>query len=803
MEAKKTRKWRSFFANKKVIGPILFLLILGYVLCLPTPLFQNPVCKVLFDRDEQLLGASIATDGQWRFPPITHIPDKFKTCIVEFEDRRFFSHPGFDIKGIIRAINQNIRNKKIVSGASTLSMQVIRMSRPGKSRNVFRKAIEMVQATRLELKFSKEEILALYASHAPFGGNVVGLEAASWRYFAKGPELLSWAEAAVLAVLPNSPSLMHPGKNRDKLLAKRNRLLHRLAEQGHIDATTLELSLEESLPEKPLPLPNLAPHLLHTAFAKTERKTPLHSSLDLELQKKVNGVLLSHKNELNAKGVHNACALVIDLKTSKVLSYVGNMPEASARDHGQVDIIRAPRSTGSILKPILSMLMLDEGLYLPGSLLPDIPTHLSGYRPENYKITYDGVSPLNEALQRSLNIPFVRALQNYGLEKFHHQLKQLGFSHLNKSANHYGLTLILGGAEASLWDLCKVYAGASKTLSHFTEEDAQYFSDDFQELSILHQEQPRENFVQDEAFILGAASIWHTFENMKKVQRPNSEGDWKSFRSAKKIAWKTGTSFGFRDAWSIGLTKDYLVGVWVGNADGEGKSGLIGVEMAAPILFDVFRGLPNSSWYDPPYDDMLAIPVCKKSGFRALSGICESDSLFVPLRAEESRLCPYHQTLHLDEASDLRVHDDCRNVMDIRQEPWFILPPAEAHYFKKINPSYKDIPPYAADCISRDDLNQASANALVEHGNMQFIYPRNNFKIYIPLELSGKSGKTVFKVAHRNEEEVVHWHLDDTYLGSTQHFHHMELSPSFGAHTITLVDENGEVLERGFEILSE
>ena len=380
MQNKKSRKWFSFFRRKKVFVPFLLLLVLGYVFCLPSTLFQDPVCKVLFDRDEQLMGASIAADGQWRFPPSDQVPDKFKTCIVEFEDRRFFSHPGFDIKGIIRAIDQNIRNKKIVSGASTISMQVIRLSRPGKTRTIFRKAIEMVQATRLEIRHSKDEILALYSSHAPFGGNVVGLEAASWRYFAKGPELLSWAEAAVLAVLPNSPSLIHPGKNRDKLLAKRNRLLKRLLEQGHLDSTTLELSLDESLPEKPLPLPNLAPHLLHTAFAKTKEETAVHSSVDIELQKKVNDVLLANKNDLNAKGVHNACALVIDLKTNKVLSYVGNMPKAGEKNHAQVDIIRAPRSTGSIMKPILSMLMLDEGLYLPGSLLPDVPTHLSGYR---------------------------------------------------------------------------------------------------------------------------------------------------------------------------------------------------------------------------------------------------------------------------------------------------------------------------------------------------------------------------------------------------------------------------------------
>ena len=785
-----------FFKKKKVYLPILLVGIIAYVFCLPYPLFKAPVCKVLFDREEQLLGASIANDGQWRFPLNSNVPKKFEECIIEFEDRRFRSHPGFDIIGIGRAIKQNFSNKKIVSGASTLSMQVIRLSRPGKSRSILRKMIEMIQATRLEISYSKDEILAYYSSNAPFGGNVVGLHAASLRYYGKNPSLLSWGEAATLAVLPNSPSLIHPGKNRDLLLAKRNRLLQRLFDQNIIDATSLELAMEEELPDKPLPLPRVAPHLLHTAFSKqeTNRKAALYSSLDLELQKSVNQILSSYKNELNAKGINNACVMVVDNSEKKVLAYVGNMPDAGTQHHGDVDIIPARRSTGSILKPILSMLVLDEGLYLPESILPDVPTHLSGYNPENYKNTYDGVIPLSQALQRSLNIPFVRALQSYGLEKFHHQLKRLGFTHIDESAKHYGLSLILGGAEVSLWDLCKVYSGASLTLSHFTENDAQYFSRDFDDLSFDLADVPSSIQKENDAPFIGAAAIWHSFESMKKVERPNSEGDWKSFKSAQKIAWKTGTSFGFRDAWSIGLTRDYLVGVWVGNADGEGKPGLIGVEMAAPILFDVFRSLPKSEWFDKPYDDMQELAICTKSGYRAKEGVCEIDSSYVPVNGSESKLCPHHKLIFLDEEKELQVNDACRNPLKIRKTPWFVLNPVEEFYYKKSNPSYREIPPFDPACLS------ANENGI--EASMQFIYPRIVNKIYVPIGLDGEVGKTVFKIAHRKEEETIHWHLNNSYLGSTKHFHQMELNPGFGYHTITLVDEQGASLSKNFEILS-
>ncbi len=293
-----------------------------YWYCLPNPLFNDPTCIVLEDREGNLLGAKIAIDGQWRFPEVDSTPDKFNQAIITFEDKRFRSHPGFDILAFGRALRQNIKQKSIVSGGSTLTMQVIRLSRKGKPRSIWQKVIEVVLSTRLEIRCSKDEILALYASHAPFGGNAVGIDAAAWRYFGKTPGSMSWAEAATLAVLPNSPSIIHPGKNRNLLKSKRDRLLKKLLDSGLIDQTAFELSAEEPLPEKPLPLPRLAPHLLVRAekdvrSRKEKSRTRIRTTIDPELQQNVTRLASRRNAILKHNEIHNLAVLVLVATTAQ------------------------------------------------------------------------------------------------------------------------------------------------------------------------------------------------------------------------------------------------------------------------------------------------------------------------------------------------------------------------------------------------------------------------------------------------------------------------------------------------------
>ncbi|MBX2889287.1 MAG: penicillin-binding protein 1C [Saprospiraceae bacterium] len=783
----------------------LFLL---WLFCLPRPLFDKPISVILEDRDGELLGARIAADGQWRFPLTDSVPEKYAACVVAFEDKRFWWHPGVDPLSLGRALWSNLQHRRVVSGGSTLTMQVVRLMRDNPPRTVWQKMVEMFMATRLELTYSKREILGLYAAHAPFGGNVVGLEAASWRYYGKRPELQTWAEAATLAVLPNAPALIHPGRNRDFLLKKRNRLLEKLRDKGKLTAVECELSKEEPLPDEPVPLPQLAPHLLDRlrveggGWRVKGKKNPstlnrFHTTIDLHLQRRVIEILQRRHAIYRGNGVHNMAAVVLDVQTGDVLAYVGNISDAG-KEHGEsVDIIAAPRSTGSILKPYLYALALESGDILPKSLLHDVPTQLGNYRPENFHESYDGMVPAKRALIRSLNIPFVLLLQQYGLEKFHFNLQRLGISTLSRPSAHYGLSLILGGAEANLLDITNVYACMARTLGSFYDRNGRYAPDDFHPPNFFSTPQPLNPSTPQLTTpqLLSAGAIWHTFEAMREVERPNSAGEWELFSASRPIAWKTGTSIGFRDAWAAGTTPRYAVGVWVGNASGEGRPGLLGVELAAPVLFEIFEQLPGggtTEWFYPPYDDMEEAAVCRQSGFRA-GDYCDVDTVWIPESGLKAAVCPYHQWLHLDASGAWQVNSDCESPASMQHRAWFVLPPVEEYYFKTKTPWYQSPPPFRADCLA--------SNMVQQNAPMQLIYPKNPARIYVPVNLDGQLSSTVFQVAHRKPDTEVFWHLDGVYLGSTKTFHQMALQPPVGTHTLTLVDKDGYQLKQGFEIV--
>ena len=785
------KKWvrKKFWSSskKKIKTCLCIIALVAYYFCLPSKLFDDPTATVITSKDNELLGALIADDGQWRFPETDSIPKKFKTCILYFEDEYFYNHPGFNPISIAKALKDNISSGKRKRGGSTLTQQVIRLSRKGKQRTYYEKLKELILATRLEFRYSKDKILNLYASHAPFGGNVVGLHAASWRYYNRSAFELSWAESATLAVLPNAPSLIFPGKNQQLLLKKRNRLLKKLLDKQEIDRLTYELSLAEGLPQKPYPLPNVAPHLLQN-LAQSKKGKFIQTTINKELQEQTSGIVTQHYYNLKQNEIHNIAVLVLDVSTRNVLTYVGNAP-TDAEHQNQVNIIDKPRSTGSILKPFLYAAMLDSGEILPNTLVADTPTQFGSYQPENYNKTYDGAVPASLALSRSLNVPSVKMLQSFGVDRFYYYLKQLQLKDLNNNANHYGLSLILGGAESNLWDLCKSYAALSSTINHFNDTSSEYFKNEFVEPNLFANNTVDFGTKIREKTIFDAASIYFTFETMKEVNRPDINENWEFFDASKQVAWKTGTSFGYRDAWAIGTTKDYVVGVWVGNADGEGRPGLIGAETAAPILFDVFDLLPNSNWFQPPLDEMTEVQVCKASGYRA-SMICdEVETSFIQRSGEKTKPCPFHHLVHLDASKNYRVNADCESVSTIEPTAWFTLPPLQAYYFKNKNAFYKPLPPYRSDCLGE---------TVVE---MEFIYPNTQTQIYLPTDLDGTVNELVVKIAHSKPELQVFWYIDEQYIGSTKDIHEMGFLPTAGEHIITVVDELGNELKKRIRIL--
>ncbi|PUZ28964.1 penicillin-binding protein 1C [Chitinophaga parva] len=771
------------------------VLLLLYGFALPAKLFTDPTSYVIEDSHGDLLSATIAADGQWRFPVAKKVPEKFAQCITTYEDKRFYHHWGVDPLALGRATLQNFRSRHVVSGGSTLTMQVIRLSR-NKPRNLWQKLVEITLATRLEFSYSKKSILALYAGHAPFGGNVVGLDAAAWRYYGRSPEALSWGEMAALAVLPNSPALVHPGRNRQELLRKRNALLEELCTAKKIDSSTCALSKLEPLPDQPLALPQLAPHLLEhfrqEAMAHHDPDTRIKTTIDGPLQRNVNDILQRYHTIYRANGINNAAALVLDVETGNALAYVGNIynPADSALQ-SHVDIIQSPRSPGSTLKPILYAALLGDGQILPNTLIPDIPTQIAGYTPQNFDLGFDGAVPASRALSRSLNVPAVRMLQLYRYERFHALLRQLGVTTLKQNADHYGLSLILGGGENTLWELCGVYGSMARTLLHLQQNKGGYDLDDIHGPGYRMDERRVSRYQPGPNGLLDAGAIWHAFNAMEEVMRPGEEMLWQQFSSSQRVAWKTGTSFGFRDGWAIGVTPGYVVGVWVGNADGEGRPGLIGVSTAAPVLFDIFKLLPAGAWFPTPYDKLKKVEVCRQSGFRAGENCPDRDSLWVPAAGLRSGTCPYHQLVHLDHTGQYRVTEACEPPYLMQHKPWFVLPPAMEFYYKQKN-SYLPLPPYRQDCLSSVDQDKPA---------MELIYPRAGARIYVPVEIDGSPGEAVFTAAHRTPGTKIFWHIDNQFVGTTMDMHQLAVHPPPGKHTLTLVDENGEEVRINFEIL--
>lgn len=759
--------------HRKLVWALAIVAVLFVAfLCIPVPRFATPYSTVLTARDGELLGAKIADDGQWRFPATDCYTDKYVACLLEYEDQQFFRHGGFNPVSFVEAFAQNIKAGEVVRGGSTITMQVVRLSRGDKPRTYWEKLVEVVLAMRLELRYSKREILNLYAANAPFGGNVVGIDAAAWRYFHTTPDRLSWGEAATLAVLPNSPALIHPGRSREVLEKKRNELLERMPDSKaflprkmnlpRLSVEDSELAQMEDIPAKPFDMPMLAYHYL-SDFEKRHKGQHIHSDIAFGLQCEVLEIMCRHYESNSLNQIENAAVYVVDYLDQKVVAYVGN--NMNANDAAMVDMVKAQRSTGSILKPFLFAAMLDDGSLLPDMVLPDVPMSLSGFTPKNYSGEYWGAVTAREALQNSLNAPFVHLLRIYGQQRFHALLKDLPLSGIVFDAEHYGLSLIVGGGEASLFDITNAYAQMGRKLANEVNEE---FS--------------TEETV-DSPF--SAEAIAETFDVMTGLTRPGSQTGWGGFASSKRVAWKTGTSFGFRDAWAVGFTDRYAIGVWVGNSDGEGRPGLSGVGSAAPVLFDVVGKLKGSYTYPAHTSRCVEIEVCAQSGYPKSDCCPETKWVKVPNVENMTGVCPYHKKVFLDSTRQFQVSPDCYPVNQKCYDVFYVLPPVMEWFYKKHSSLYHVLPAFYPGCGAShpDDV-------------MAFVYPKSDAKVTIPIGIKGDRQQVIFEIAHRNPQKTVFWSLNDKFIGETRLNHQMPIDVEKGTYELRCVDEDGVELYR-------
>ena len=810
--------------RRLVAGPLLIVTatVVGWIAGFSAPFDDVAYSRVIYAADGRLLGARIAADGQWRLPLGPQpLPERFVVALTTFEDARFHAHPGVDPIAIARAALSNLRARRVVSGGSTLTMQVARLARSNQPRTLIQKATEALLALRIELAYSKPDVVRLFAAHAPFGGNVVGIEAAAWRYFGRPLVRITWAEAALLAVLPNSPSLMHLAHERDALRAKRDRLLDRLHAAGRIDEHELRLALAEPIPTAPHALPHDALHLLGSLAARYPDQWRFVTTIDRSLQQRASQIVAAHGARLRSIGVGHAAALVVHVPTGAVRVYVGNLPPSTPAGAGDyVDIVQARRSTGSLLKPFLYAAMIDSGELLPGQIVPDIPTRIGGYIPENHTGDFLGAVRVDVALARSLNVPAARLLRQYGVDRFHGLLRELGMTSLSRSAAHYGIPLILGGSESTLWELTGMYAsmartvrerapgartvypphviaaGGGSTVDAATQNanagatDATDATDATGATAATAATDATLSATATAASRspLSPAASYLTLEALREVERPEELQGWRHFRSADEISWKTGTSYGLRDAWAIGVNAEYAVGVWVGNATGRGAPGLRGTAIAGPIMFELFEMLGRAgSLYSP--GGLTTVAVCRDSGLLAGPDCRASVGRLVPVTAHDRLPCPYCRTLHLDETGSMQVSADFYPIDLIVHEKRFVLPEAMAWYYQRRATDYQPLPPV------HPRLAGDAADSVA------FEFPTQEASVFIPVEMSGRRGSIVAVVRPSDPDTRVFWHLDGDFVGVTERTHAIELSPRAGEHELTVVTLGGATSRVRFRVL--
>ena len=762
--------------------PLALTLILVLLWLLPAAAgFPDTEYSVtLLDRNGVLLGAIVSADEQWRFEPSGDpLPERYVAALIAFEDERFWQHPGVDPIAIARAIRDNARAGRIVSGGSTITMQLARLVRGGRERTLTQKVIEAAVAVRLELVYSKHTILQEFVARAPFGGNVVGIDAASWRIFGRPLKDVTWAEASLLAVLPNSPSLIHISQRRSELVAKRDRLLDTLLDHGAIDGAQWSLSRSEPIPAEPRSIPQLAPHLLQT-LASVHDRSRFETTIDAYLQQRAKELLVQFGRSGRRAGAEHAAALIVEIETGAVEAYVGNLPPRSPAGFGDfVDIVQARRSTGSLLKPFLFAAMVDAGEVLPDQIVPDIPVRIGGYVPQNPDRRFSGAVRADEALARSLNVPAATMLRDYGVSRFTGMLGDFGFTTFDRSADEYGVPLILGGAESTLWELTGAYASLGRSVQMRGDTARPYFMPHVVQTDVSDQ--------NGRAAPVSSASAFLTLQALEEVERPGELLGWQNFAGRDGISWKTGTSYGLRDAWAIGVGETHAVGVWVGNASGAGAPGLRGTAVAGPIMFSLFELLPRSGVRPRP-GGLQTLRVCADSGHVAGPQCRATTLVLAPGSAFGHEVCPYCRVIHLDETGSRQVTSDVYPVADMLREQRFVLPPAMAYYYERTAVGYESPPPFDERLI-----------ATISPISVEF--PLSGARVYVPLEMSGERGSFVARAHHQLEGTRIHWHLDGTYLGSTVDEHQMEMSPAAGEHLLSVVDAAGNSRDVAFTVL--
>lgn len=761
------------------LGRWTYKFLLGSAIAMGCFLLLNIIfpCRVQVDyaqivtaSDGTVMTAFLTQDDKWRMmTELDEITPDMQKAIVFKEDQYFYIHPGVNPAAIVRAIYNNIRTGSRTSGASTITMQVARMLQP-KDRTYGNKLMEMFRALQLDMLYSKAEILQLYLNLVPYGGNIEGVKAAAVLYLEKNPDVLSLAELTALSIIPNRPTSLRPGVHNDLIIQERNKWLERFRKAGLFSDEIINDALQEPFNAYRTEGPKMARHF-STRMQLTHPGLPIiKSTIQPGVQDKCEQLLQDYVKTLWTYQIQNGACIVINNHTHKIEAYVGSADFFNTKDGGQVDGVRSVRSPGSTLKPILYALAFDAGLYTPQSTIADVPVNYSGYAPQNYDETYHGSVTIAHALANSLNVPAVRVLHELGMEHFMQILTASGFNTIAQQKKDLGLSLALGGCGVTLEELTRLYSAFA---THGTQHHIAYLQNDSDTSTI-------QVCSQEAAFMIT--------EVLTQLTRPDLPMYYQNARNVPTVAWKTGTSYGRRDAWSIGYNSDYTVGVWIGNFSGTGIPELTGAQVATPLLFNLFYALntkTDGTWNRMP-ENVAFRYVCDVSG-KIPSAQCQNQVMdyFIPGKSHNDtcrHLIPVQVDVHAK-------HSYCTSCMPETgyKTVWYEnLSPELISWRIENNIPFEKIPPHYPQCERVFTENAPVITSPLSQ--MEYLLEKEDPQ------------KIMLQANVAADVEKVFWYVNNKLLTSAKAGEAVFYVPTEGKTVVSCSDDKGRNTETTFTV---
>ncbi len=707
-----------------------------------------------------MLAAYLTTDDKWRLEtkPTDVTPEMIK-AIIHKEDKWFYWHFGFNPISMGRAFVSNLIGGRRISGASTITMQIARMLEPAE-RSYTNKLLEVLRAVQLELRYSKDELLEIYLSNIPMGGNIEGVKAASLLYFNKTPKMLSLSQSVLLTIIPNNPNKNRLDIPNKKVVAKRNYWLNRFKKDNLFSDKSIFDALNEKVEAHRYSIKNIAPHFTQVIKGRTKRNE-IFTTLLPKVQMQTAKLLQNHVKRNNNKGVSTGAVLVVDNKSNSVVAYCGSSDFYDSKISGQVNGIIAVRSPGSALKPLLYAMALDEGIITPKSKLLDIPSDFSSYAPENYERKFNGEVTAKFALVNSLNVPAVRLLLKVGFKPFIKVLEKMNFEQIEKRKKYLGLSTILGGCGVTLEELTTAYSS-------------------FAHKGVLHKLNYLENKSTSEGKAVFSEEASYLISDMlSSAERTESPNLISSVSKLPNIAWKTGTSYGRRDAWAIGYNRHYTIGVWMGNFNGKGSPYLSGSEMAVPLLFELFNSIDYQnydSWFSKPYG-VSTRNICKQSGLVPSSNCTDIVKDYYIEDVSSNKKCTHTKEVYVNDDETESYCLDCLPQKGYKKKTYSYYKPELLLWYKKSGVNISLPPKHNPKCEVMGAKNE-----------LKIISPSAEFEYH--LEEDAKQ-KIMLLATSNAEVKEMFWYINNKFFGKTKLGEKLFFEPIKGVNRILCIDDKG------------